>query len=895
MRMRPAFGRLAARRDSTAEPHGGPVRRRTPLVRFLALLAIFAGAPAAAQGPAPKAEAPAARMVVEARELDYDETKNIVSARGDVQIYYKGRLLEADRVIYDRNTQRVYAEGHARLTETDGTIVHAERFDLTDDFKNGFIESLQADTPDNTQFSAPRAERLGGVSTVFDLGSYTACEACKDDPSRPRTWRVRAKRIIHDNVEKMIYYEDATLEFFDMPIAYMPFWSAPDPTVKRKSGILTPVAVYRSQLGYGVGLPLYWAMAPDYDLTITPTYFTRQGPYLSGEFRERFENGGFNVTAEGTHVGDPGAFAAAPLGAGDRRWRGAAHSAGEFALNDEWKVGWDVTALSDRYFIQDYKQHNTLFGSYFFREQASTAYLTGQGDRSYFDLRGYYFEGLSPNDVQSQMPIVHPMIDYNRDFDIDPEKTWGLGGMVTVDGNFTSTSAQTANYESIQPRTLDSIYGLYNVCQVYAPAANQTQSGCLLRGIGGDYESATLEGSWKRRVIDPLGGVWEPFAFARFFGSYLNYDTSGVAPIYNAAYQPLPNSAQGLFVNGADNSFRGQATPGVGAEWRYPVLAHGPLGDLVAEPIAQIVARPSQTSIPSLVNMDAQSLVFDDTNLFEWNKFSGYDRFETGTRLNYGGQATLTLDNGAYFNGLVGQSRQLAGPNAYATPDAANVGLSSGLDTRTSDIVGRLAFAPTSTVTFVGKGRFDADDLRARRIDAFTSIKLDPLLLEVHYANYQAQPEIGFDKRRQGLALNARWGFAKNYFVTGNITFDMSRYLYNSLTTTPLYNASLTTNPYFSYYALVTPYSNTSLTGVNLNGTAPVFSIAAMGFGAGYQDECTTLMVNYTSIYQPQGYTGLPARNQTIMATLQLRTLGNITFGTGLSSVLLNDGVRAQP
>jgi LPS-assembly protein len=826
---------------------------------------------------------PAARMVVEARELVYDKDKNTVSARGDVQIYYKGRLLEADRVVYDRTTERVFAEGHARLTETDGTLVHAERFDFTDDFKDGFVESLQVDSPDNTHFSAPHAERSGGETTVFDLGSYTACEACKDDPSRPRTWQLRAKRIIHDNTEKMIYYEDANLEFLDVPIAYVPFWSSPDPTKKRQSGVLTPVFSYRSQLGFGFGLPIYWAMAPDYDLTITPTYFTQQGPFLSGEFRQRFENGSYWVRAEGTHVGDPGAFSPAPLGAGDRKWRGSAQSAGEFFLNDQWRLGWDVTALTDRYFLQDYKQHNTLYQNYFFREASSTAYLTGQGDRSYFDLRGYYFQVLSPSDVQSQQSVAHPILDYNRAFDIDPAKTFGVGGQLDVDANFTSSSAQTANYESIQPRTMDSIYGLYNVCQIYAPATDRSKSGCLLRGVGGDYEAATLETSWKRKAIDPLGGVWTPFAFARFSGSYLNYDNQGLAPIYNSSYMPIPNGAQGLFVNGADNAFRGQATPGVGAEWRYPLLARSGLGDMVIEPIAQLIIRPNQSSIPSLVNMDAQSLVFDDTNLFEWNKYSGYDRFETGTRANYGGQATMTFNNGVYVNALVGQSRQVAGANPYAVADAANVGLQSGLDTRTSDIIGRLAIAPTNYLTFVAKGRFDSDSLAARRIDLFASYKMHPLTLELHYANYTAQPEIGFDVRRQGMAVNGRYDVTKNYFLSGNVTFDMSRYLYNSLTTDQFSTS------------LLTGVNTTTLTGVNVTGTAPVFSIAAMGFGAGYHDECTELSINYTSIYAPQASTGLPARNQTVMLTLKLRTLGEIKTGVGLGSTLVNDGVRATP
>jgi LPS-assembly protein len=843
---------------------------------FLVLLASSLFAPVAAHSE--KAASPEPRMVVEARELVYDETKNTVSARGNVQIYYKGRLLEADRVTYDRASGRIRAEGNARLTEPDGAVERAASFDLTDDFKNGFIQSLEADTANNTHFGAPHAERRGdanGQATIFDYGTYTACDACKDDPSKPRLWQIHAKRIIHDGVEKMIYYEDASLEFLDIPVAYMPYWSSPDPTVKRKSGLLMPTTTYGSYVGYGFGIPIYWAISPDKDLTVTPTYFTKQGPLLKGEYRQRFETGSFVILAEGTKPNDRGAFPSPPYGASNLKYRGAVESRGEFYPNDYWKFGWDVTALSDRYFLQDYRQQNPLYGNLFFRERSSTVYLTGQGDRSYFDVRGYYFQGLAPNDLQSQLPTAHPITDYNRAFDVDPYKTMGIGGQITLDANFTSTSAQIADYESIQPRTLDLFNGLYTVCQIYSPVANRSLSNCLLRGIGGSYESGTVQASWKRRVIDPVGGVWTPFAFARFAGSYLDYNTTETAPVYNSLYQPIPNAAQGLFVNGADNAFRGQATPGVGVDWRYPLVARSAAGALVVEPIAQIIARPNQSSIPSLVNMDAQSLVFDDSNLFEWNKFSGYDRFETGTRVNYGGQATFTFNNGAYVNGLVGQSAQVAGQNPYASPDAANVGLSSGLDNHVSDIVGRLVVSPISPITFIAKARFDPSDFSARRLDGFASIKLDPLSFEAHYANYEAQQLIGFDKRRQGLALNAKYNLTKNYFVSGTVTFDMSRYLYNNLT------------PY--------PTLTTTYTGVNLQGAAPVFSVAAMGFGGGYQDECTTFLVNYTSNYQQQTNTGLPARNQTVMVSLQLRTLGSVSFNQALSSVTMNDGVRTQP
>ncbi len=65
-------------------------------------------------------------MFVEANEMRYDQVKNTVSAVGNARVYYKGRILEADRVTYDRNTGRVLAEGHAKLTETDGTVMHGD-------------------------------------------------------------------------------------------------------------------------------------------------------------------------------------------------------------------------------------------------------------------------------------------------------------------------------------------------------------------------------------------------------------------------------------------------------------------------------------------------------------------------------------------------------------------------------------------------------------------------------------------------------------------------------------------------------------------------------------------------------------------------------------------------
>src|SRR2546421_3731015 len=79
---------------------------------------------------------PNAQMLVRADELQYDNTNNRILAIGNVQIYYKGSTLEADKIVYEQITKRMRAEGNARFTEADGKVVHGEIIDLTDQFRD---------------------------------------------------------------------------------------------------------------------------------------------------------------------------------------------------------------------------------------------------------------------------------------------------------------------------------------------------------------------------------------------------------------------------------------------------------------------------------------------------------------------------------------------------------------------------------------------------------------------------------------------------------------------------------------------------------------------------------------------------------------------------------------
>ncbi|MDJ1159682.1 LPS-assembly protein LptD [Chelatococcus sp. SYSU_G07232] len=784
------------------------------------------------------------KLLVEAREIVYNTDKNTVSAVGDVHLYYQGRTLEADKVTYDRNSKRVFAEGNARLTEKDGTVATGDRFELTDDFKDGFIESLRVQQstvadgfPVTTRFSAPRAERTSGETTVFDKGTYTACESCKKDPGRPPLWQVKAARIIHDNNERMIYYEDATLEFWGLPVAYMPYFSMPDPTVKRKTGVLAPRFRYSKALGVGVGVPIFWNIAPNYDLTFTPMGLSRQGFLGEVEWRHRLMNGSYNIRAAGIFQQDKNAFLAPPYGAQNKDFRGSIETTGRFAINPQWNWGWDVAFLSDKWFLQNYKIRSESLSSTYFRESTSTVYLTGQSETAFFDLRGYYIRTLSYQDWQKQQPIVHPTLDYNKRI----QTPGSIGGELQVDVNVTSLSRDAAQYQGLGTNVA-TIGGVYPTCNTFNP------SSCFVRGIGGNYTRASASASWRRSFIDPLGQVWMPFAGLRADGFFQDINTT--------RYQ---NAQIANFID-PDTDTSARFMPTIGVEYRYPLIAAtNGFGMHTVEPIAQLIARPTETRIGRLPNEDAQSLVFDDTNLFEWNKFSGYDRVEGGVRANVGVKYAVTTDTGGYSDLLFGQSYQLAGRNSFAAGDLANTGLNSGLETTRSDYVARLHVAPNSNLSFTGRGRFDERTFNMRRIELQTNVTLGPVTTSAIYARYDAQPELGIDRRREGLYTSAGLRLTPNWSLNGSVLFDLDRYLQDRLT-----------NP---TGARSTPWS-----------------VAGLSLGVLYQDECTVFGITYSSSYKDAA-TGTKDRDTTVMLRLELRTLGEINISQNLSGGGSQDGI----
>ncbi|MBA3446893.1 MAG: LPS-assembly protein LptD, partial [Pseudaminobacter sp.] len=191
-------------------------RRSARLARLYgatALACLFAGALSAGSAYAQAVEDLAAsipsgsQMLLEADTLVYDNDANTVTAVGGVRIDYGGNRLVAQRVTYDRKTSRLIASGNVEILESSGTKIFSDQIDITDDFGDGFVNSLRVETVDKTYFAAESAERKGGMLTTFNNGVYTACEPCEETPDKAPIWRIKARKIIWDGKAKTVRFE----------------------------------------------------------------------------------------------------------------------------------------------------------------------------------------------------------------------------------------------------------------------------------------------------------------------------------------------------------------------------------------------------------------------------------------------------------------------------------------------------------------------------------------------------------------------------------------------------------------------------------------------------------------------------------------------------------------
>jgi LPS-assembly protein len=251
------------------------------LRRHLALLLACAVASAASAQPAePAASAEPGRsrgfgdqpLDLTADALDYDATRELYVARGDVVLRQGARTLRADWMAFNRRAGVGIANGHVELREGD-EVLRANFVQFEVSTLEGIVQGGEIDSPVG-QFRAAGDEirKTGERSYAFEGAVFTTCR-CPDEGRDP--WRIRAKEAELD-IGGYGVVEDATLDVMGIPVLWLPWLIVPLRT-ERQTGFLFPEIAVASRRGFEIGTPFFWAVRDSVNATLTPYYSTRRG------------------------------------------------------------------------------------------------------------------------------------------------------------------------------------------------------------------------------------------------------------------------------------------------------------------------------------------------------------------------------------------------------------------------------------------------------------------------------------------------------------------------------------------------------------------------------------------------------------------------------------------
>ena len=130
--------------------------------------------------------------------------------------------------------------------------------------------------------------KINKQETKFNKSVFTLCKYRKNDKCPP--WSIQASEMLHDSAKKTIFYNNAVIKVYNIPIFYLPKLSHPDPTVDRRSGFLPPSISSSKNLGSGVSLPYFFAVSKDRNFTLTNRFFVSENPLFLGEYHQAFKD-----------------------------------------------------------------------------------------------------------------------------------------------------------------------------------------------------------------------------------------------------------------------------------------------------------------------------------------------------------------------------------------------------------------------------------------------------------------------------------------------------------------------------------------------------------------------------------------------------------------------------
>jgi LPS-assembly protein len=324
---------------------------------------------------------------------------------------------------------------------------------------------------------------------------------------------------------------------------------------------------------------------------------------------------------------------------------------------------------------------------------------------SYLSIKGWAVQTLRAGDPQGQQPYALPAIDYRLRL-TDP---W-LGGKIQFQAN----------------------------------------SLALVRTAGQDTQRAFAAFEWDWRRYTALGQEFTLTAYGRGDVYHTDHINETLTTIYRG-----------------DPGWTTRGIAALAADLRWPLIGNFGSGTQRITPRVQIVATP-QTKNLAIPNEDSRSLDLDDVNLFALSRFSGYDRWEDGSRVTYGIEWAFNLPRIA-FDSLIGQSYRL-------NSRASILPVGTGLADRLSDVVGRVSLKYGRFIELTERFRLDKDNFAVRRNEVDLTIGSTKTYLIAGYLKLNRHIDTSIEdlRDREEVRLGGRIQIARYWSIFGSSVIDLT-------------------------------------------------------------------------------------------------------------------------
>ncbi len=347
-------------------------------------------------------------------------------AQGNVEVFYGRQRLQAQKIIYTRQTGQLNIAGPLEIIQDDGeTRVLASSAEIDQNLENGILKSAELIIAQKLRASADLLDLKNKRYTRLQNAVASTCEVCKKNPTP--IWEVRAKEILHDRYERKLLFTSAQLRIANIPVLWLPKLSLPDPTVKRANGFLLANPKYRSGFGLGIELPYFITIGDHKDLTLTP-YIAEHSRTLGWRYRQENASGSLRFSG------------AVSKDSSSDDLRGYGFLRGAWEVAPKLTFGLDLKKTTDLSYLFDYE--------YYSRDRLySRIWLEKHTSESSFSTEIIAIESLREAEVAIEDTLPFTLISSSYEQTLDTELPGSLSYGLNTTTAFRESQSDISGYD----------------------------------------------------------------------------------------------------------------------------------------------------------------------------------------------------------------------------------------------------------------------------------------------------------------------------------------------------------------------------------------------------------------------------------------------------------------